>query len=86
MRAANQTGDGDRGDIDIIETVPLMRALLGVAVAIFLSAAPLFAAPNDVLVAIRDGRATVIAKDATVSGILAAWARTGLTTIITETS
>jgi hypothetical protein len=62
--------------------VPLMRALLGVAVAIFLSAAPLFAAPNDVVVAIRDGRATVIAKNATVSEILAAWARTGLTTIV----
>jgi hypothetical protein len=80
MRAANQAGGCDRRDI--IESVPLMRTLLAVAAAAFLSAAPLFAAPNDVVVAIRDGRATVIAKDATVSEILAAWARTGLTTIV----
>jgi hypothetical protein len=74
-------------------TVALMRALLAFAAA-FSCAAPqlfaasnaLFAAPNDndkdVVVAIRDGRATVIAKNATVSEILAAWARTGLTTIV----
>src|ERR1700730_6681067 len=59
-----------------------MRALFRVAVAFSCSASPLFAASSDVVVAIRDGRATVIAKNATVSEILAAWARTGLTTIV----
>jgi hypothetical protein len=59
-----------------------MRALLAFAAAVSCSAPPLFAASNDVVVAIRDGRATVIAKNATVSEILAAWARTGLTTIV----
>jgi hypothetical protein len=59
-----------------------MRALFRVAVAFSCSASPLFAAPSDVVVAIRDGRVTVIAKNATVSEILAVWARTGLTTIV----
>jgi hypothetical protein len=62
--------------------VAVVRALLGVALAFSCSAPPLFAASNDVVVAIRDGRATVVAKNATVSEILAAWARTGLTTIV----
>ena len=78
MRAADRSVERDI--IDGI--VALMRALLGVAVACAVSAPPLFAASNDVVVAIRDGRATVIAKNATVSEILAAWARTGLTTIV----
>jgi hypothetical protein len=60
----------------------MVRALLGVAVAFGCSAPPLFAASNDVVVAIHDGRATVVARNATVSEILAAWARTGLTTIV----
>ena len=60
----------------------LTRGLLAFAAAFSCSGPQLFAASNEVVVAIRDGRATVIAKNATVSEILAAWARTGLTTIV----
>ena len=39
-------------------------------------------APNDVVVTIQDGRATVTARNAAVTDVLAAWSRAGGTTIL----
>jgi hypothetical protein len=43
---------------------------------------PAVAAPDAVIVTIRDGRASVTARNATVKDVLAAWSRAGGTTIL----
>lgn len=47
-----------------------------------LATSPVLSAPNDVVVTIRDGRASVTARNATVTEVLEAWSRAGGTTIV----
>jgi hypothetical protein len=59
-----------------------MRICSALALAFTLASAPAWAAPAEVHLAIRNGRVTLTAKDATVSQILAEWARVGQTKIV----
>src|SRR5262245_17538506 len=60
------------------------RSIRALPVLLCLSGIPstAIAAPDDVVVTIRDGRATITARNARVADVLAAWSRAGGTTII----
>src|SRR5438067_3086463 len=53
---------------------------IALAVPVWLAAAP--AARAEVQLSLRNGRVTIVAKDATVRQILAEWARVGRTKIV----
>src|ERR1700704_4950932 len=59
-----------------------MRALNASALALFVWIAGSSTASADGLLTIRDGRVSLIAKDATVRQILTEWARVGQTKIV----
>jgi hypothetical protein len=59
-----------------------MRAITALAFGVFVTLAAALPASADVQITMRDGRVSIVAKDATLRQILAEWARVGQTKIL----